>query len=229
MEMKSNTRFIITGLMYMQITVAAVFTPAKNEQQHAPLLLADTVYSGVYYEYRPFVTDKKGSAAIEVEGLPVGLTVSDSGSISGVTFDEGYYRCVVVAGTNTEKNRYQVLFIVKNIQEKGLKYDCIENVEVFPNPFIEKVNVRYRLDREYDVEVNVFNKKGELVGELVDEKQKKGQQTVTWSGIGQAGKVHKDGWYYLLVKLVDDKGQTYTEIRRILKKSDKYVLLPFVI
>ena len=73
----------------------------------------------------------------------------------------------------------------------------ITNYELFqnyPNPFNNQTNITYTLQNISEVEVNIFNTKGEFVQELVSKKMNKGKYSVSFN----ASKFNSGIYYYRL-------------------------------
>ncbi|MDA3885884.1 MAG: FG-GAP-like repeat-containing protein [Candidatus Delongbacteria bacterium] len=73
----------------------------------------------------------------------------------------------------------------------------IENFELeqnYPNPFNNQTSIDYGLNKISEVEINIFNTKGEFVKSLVNEKQGKGKYTALFN----ANKLNSGVYYYRL-------------------------------
>ena len=64
----------------------------------------------------------------------------------------------------------------------------------YPNPFNNQTNISYALQNISEVEINVFNAKGELVQELINEKHGKGSHSILFN----ASKLNSGVYYYRL-------------------------------
>ena len=75
------------------------------------------------------------------------------------------------------------------------------NIQTFPNPFIDQINIQYQLSQNSQVQINILNALGQSVAILVDEKQLAGAHTLTWEAADS-------GMYWVQV-MVD--GEVYLE------------------
>ncbi len=64
--------------------------------------------------------------------------------------------------------------------ETGVKERDL-SLNVNPNPFNSEVQVNYKLDRETDVKVNVYDIKGNLVRRLTRGRKEKGKHSLRWN------------------------------------------------
>jgi photosystem II stability/assembly factor-like uncharacterized protein len=55
-------------------------------------------------------------------------------------------------------------------------------VSAFPNPFSGSTSISYSLEEECQVNLIVYNYAGQMISELVNERQSKGYQKATWNG-----------------------------------------------
>ncbi len=70
----------------------------------------------------------------------------------------------------------------------------------YPNPFNPETTIRYRLPKNGNVEVSVFNALGQKIRILVDATQKTGEQSVVWDGSDDSGRPVPSGLYISRVK-----------------------------
>jgi hypothetical protein len=70
----------------------------------------------------------------------------------------------------------------------------------YPNPFNPETTIRYRIPKNGNVEVTVFNSLGQKIRSLVDEVQKTGEHTAVWDGSDDAGRSVPSGLYVTRVK-----------------------------
>lgn len=75
------------------------------------------------------------------------------------------------------------------------------NIQTFPNPFIDQINIQYQLSQNSQVQINILNALGQSVAILVDEKQLAGAHTLNWQ-------ITDLGMYWVQV-MVD--GEVYLE------------------
>ncbi len=77
----------------------------------------------------------------------------------------------------------------------------------YPNPFNAQCTIRYTLDKPTDVEVSVWNLRGERIRTLVDAKQNQGAYRILWDGKDSMGN-HLASGIYLIRLSTPEKIQT---------------------
>jgi len=70
----------------------------------------------------------------------------------------------------------------------------------FPNPFNPVTKIQFAVDKPGNVEVRVFNTRGELVRTVSNQWYPQGSHTVTWDGSTQSGGHAASGIYYIRAK-----------------------------
>jgi len=71
---------------------------------------------------------------------------------------------------------------------------------VYPNPFNPETTIQYSLHKADQVEIEIYNIKGQKVKTLVSEKQNAGNYQVTWKGKDSNGKSASSGMYFCRMK-----------------------------
>jgi len=66
----------------------------------------------------------------------------------------------------------------------------------YPNPFNPKTTIKYGLHEQADVQIIIYNVKGQMVNTLVDEAQNAGQHYIDWQGSSDSGTKVGSGMYY---------------------------------
>ena len=79
------------------------------------------------------------------------------------------------------------------------------NITNYPNPFNPSTNISFNIKEDTDVEITIYNMKGQKVKTLVDEKFEQGQHKVEWNGTDSASKSVGSGVYFYKV---DYNGRT---------------------
>jgi len=72
--------------------------------------------------------------------------------------------------------------VVRLDLETGVRPERFALLQNYPNPFNPSTTIYYRLAREEEVVLSIWNLAGQLVRELVRETQSPGQYSVTWDG-----------------------------------------------
>ncbi|HOD53460.1 MAG TPA: T9SS type A sorting domain-containing protein, partial [Candidatus Cloacimonadota bacterium] len=85
------------------------------------------------------------------------------------------------------------------------------SVSVYPNPFNPVTNIAFNLPVSGNVEISIFNIKGQKVNSLVNEKLRAGSHIFQWTGKDSNGKNCASNIYFALVK-VNGKQQVIKKI-----------------
>ncbi|KAA3597652.1 MAG: T9SS C-terminal target domain-containing protein [Calditrichaeota bacterium] len=81
----------------------------------------------------------------------------------------------------------------EEIAQTKLDYVLAQN---FPNPFNPSTKINFQIAKTQDVKLQVYNLKGELVKELVNEKMSKGSHSANWNGTDSFGNQVSSGTYF---------------------------------
>ncbi len=83
---------------------------------------------------------------------------------------------------------------VKNIEEE-LTYSVI-NASNYPNPFNPRTTIRFSLAKQQNVNVAIYNLKGQKVKTLLNENLSTGTHEVVWTGEDKSGRLVGSGVYF---------------------------------
>ncbi len=96
--------------------------------------------------------------------------------------------------TKHEKSAESVRFTLnEEIAQTKLDYILAQN---FPNPFNPSTKINFQIAKTQDVRLQVYNLKGELVKELVNENLSKGSHSANWNGTDSFGNQVSSGTYF---------------------------------
>jgi len=70
----------------------------------------------------------------------------------------------------------------------------------FPNPFNPETTIRYSVKDNTQVNIDVYNLKGQLVKRLVNEDKAPGEHTVVWNGTDNNNRQVSSGVYFFKMK-----------------------------
>jgi hypothetical protein len=151
-----------------------------------------TYNGGFDWEGAPFVTD---IAALE----PGNCAITGNYDVRGVDFGN----LQILPTTN------QSSFVAKAGTEPTVTHDLTAvapiSVKTYPNPFREKLQIEFDLNKAQKVMVSIYNIKGQLVKRLNPGYGNKGTNTYSWDGLSDNGKRAKSGIY--LVKVETGSGR----------------------
>ena len=81
----------------------------------------------------------------------------------------------------------------------------------YPNPFNPETTIRYSLQNDCNVKIEIFNIKGQLVSTLVDGHQNQGFHTVVWDGTNDNQKEMTSGIFFYRINTDD-----FSEVKKML-------------
>jgi hypothetical protein len=93
---------------------------------------------------------------------------------------------------------------VVNVEEKQAVRE--EIINAYPNPYSEKVNLRFVIDERASVKLNVYDMRGQLVRTLADRTFTQGEHIVNWDGTGGNGSFLSGGIYIVSIKIDSPSG-----------------------
>jgi FlgD Ig-like domain/Chlamydia polymorphic membrane protein (Chlamydia_PMP) repeat len=102
--------------------------------------------------------------------------------------------------TGTPGSYYYVSFKDGDALPPAIKY----NLRVAPNPFNPSTAICFELDDESEISLNIYNIKGQLVRNLVNETYRPGEYQVVWDGHDSLGNVSSSGVYFYQMKCGSD-------------------------
>lgn len=83
----------------------------------------------------------------------------------------------------------------------------VQNLQTFPNPFIESTRISFNLDKSQKVQISVLDLNGRVVKVLFDGDMSPGHQNVEWDGTSQGGASVASG-IYVIRAIADDFSAT---------------------
>ncbi|MBW6515203.1 MAG: T9SS type A sorting domain-containing protein [Candidatus Cloacimonetes bacterium] len=96
----------------------------------------------------------------------------------------------------------------ENVIQIPLKTSLAQN---YPNPFNPETTIKFILEREGEVLLEIYNIKGQRVKTLVDEQRDAGEHQVIWNGLDDRNRQMPSGIYFY--QMITDCG--YREVRKI--------------
>lgn len=90
--------------------------------------------------------------------------------------------------------------------EEGVLPEVYTLNQNYPNPFNPTTTISYSLDKDSEVEVNIFDISGKLITTLRNKYQTQGEHSITWNGIDASGSKVGAGVYFYQVKTGDFVG-----------------------
>ncbi|HPT71906.1 MAG TPA: T9SS type A sorting domain-containing protein [Candidatus Cloacimonadota bacterium] len=71
---------------------------------------------------------------------------------------------------------------------------------IYPNPFTSTANIRYTLSKSNEVNISIYNLKGQLVKTISNPQSKTGINSISWDGKDQSGEDTAAGIYFCKIK-----------------------------
>jgi hypothetical protein len=136
-----------------------------------------------------FAISKNAYAGLELQpGDSLGLNinyneVNNNRHLWASTFDK-YSFVYFTLSQNTKVQQHKVDNKMNNLLSN------------YPNPFNSKTIIKYKLTRNSNVILEIYNIKGQKIKTLVSEKQNKGLYKILWNGLDSSGKKVGSGIYY---------------------------------
>jgi hypothetical protein len=185
------------------------------------------------YEYQPIVSPYNLSAELWNQQILLGWQMpEDSRSLTGFRIyrnNQAYadipdpgcrlfrdyspvndtlsYYVVALYGEVESEPTNSVTVIVSGVANSDeTMVPVISRVSVSPNPFSDLAVISYELGKQSEVELKLYNLKGQLVRILHQGNQSKGLQTLAWEGCDDSGRHVASGIYILQLRL-DGKAQ----------------------
>ncbi|MDP8203789.1 MAG: T9SS type A sorting domain-containing protein [Candidatus Tenebribacter mawsonii] len=81
----------------------------------------------------------------------------------------------------------------------------ILNLTNYPNPFNPSTTISFSVQNNSNVELSIFNIKGQKVTTLINEEMQKGKHSIIWSGLDSNNKSVSSGIYFYKIKASDQE------------------------
>jgi hypothetical protein len=156
-----------------------VATVTVHDQDNNPISGVNVlgVFSGPNSTAANGTTDQNGQVTVNSQGVKNASAVSDW--------------CYEVTDLQASGFTYDILMNVmtigceggtgaKNLSILEGEEQQLSDIQIFPNPTNDYVNIGYTLDKGSDVQVRIVTLLGELVSVLVDESKEPGDHSILW-------------------------------------------------
>ncbi|MDP8231898.1 MAG: T9SS type A sorting domain-containing protein [Candidatus Zophobacter franzmannii] len=98
---------------------------------------------------------------------------------------------------NSQLVKYYTLSIITNNTDSVNQHVSSCPISIYPNPFNPSTTIEYNIPNSGDVDVKVYNLKGQLVKTLVSEFMHRGKHTIVWEGENVFNEKVTSGVYFL--------------------------------
>ena len=147
-----KTRIALFFILLLSVLIVS------NERSAEPIALVSSFNMG-------FAQSNQGS--VELQSV-VGQSFVGRSKNDNTTLESGFL--AHISGLTTSVSGENAIPTV---------FDLRQN---YPNPFNPSTTIPYQLPKETDVNIKIFNMRGQLVRVLVDEKQQPGYYNLIWDG-----------------------------------------------
>lgn len=103
------------------------------------------------------------------------------------------------------------------VDNAPLFLDNFELLQNYPNPFIPRTTIQYKLPRASNAKLVVYSLLGKKVATLVNDKQEAGVYSVQWDGKNDSGNNVASGVYLYRLEVGDPStGQKFIQVRKLI-------------
>lgn len=102
------------------------------------------------------------------------------------------------------------LFVPSAIGDEDVITQGFELMQNYPNPFNPETTIQYQVAKTSQVEINIYNIRGQLVKTLVDKKRNTGEYKVVWKGDNNNGVRVASGIYFVKMNAGD-----FSKVRKL--------------
>lgn len=113
-----------------------------------------------------------------------------------------YDETVYYIGFHSFSDEMQWMIIIDDVMiEQNTSIDNVVAISTglnqnYPNPFNPETTISFNLDKKQSAKISIYNVKGQLVKELINQELNKGQHSVVWDGKDNYGKNCSTGVYF---------------------------------
>lgn len=154
-----------------------------------------------YNIYRANDENQANSIRVNNETIVATNTSSEHNySFTDYGIDEGeYYYWLQSVEANNESEMHGPVYLVYTLDNNvpNPEYQYQHNlIGAYPNPFNPSTSIQYELAGAADVQIAIYNAKGQKVKTFIDSHSKKGTYSVHWNGKDENGKFVNSGVYF---------------------------------
>ena len=164
------------------------------------------------YTFNPTTGEPVDYVLLKIDNQPGEFTFSDSvgnfqyklpAGIYDVYAERVFYDDVIEYDVEVFDEQFtQVLIpMTETVDVENIQYS-IYNFQLrnYPNPFNPTTTISFSLINDSDVEISVYNIKGQKVKTLINKQMLKGKHSVIWAGIDDSNKPVSSGIYLYSIK-----------------------------
>jgi hypothetical protein len=110
-----------------------------------------------------------------------------------ITNGEGNIQLYKASLSDNSGNLVQARISLDENQEVPERFTLFQN---YPNPFNPETNISFSLPEESEVNLKIYNLRGQLIKVLVNSRLKPGLHVFTWDGKDESGRDLSSGIYF---------------------------------
>lgn len=177
---------VISGGTAYMLAVQAIDIDADND--------LDLLYSS-YASHKIWLLINKGNSGFDIQS-PFPTLQRASGIASGDIDNDGD---IDVAGTSGVGGNGEI-YLYENQSTVDVKNDYtperINLKQNFPNPFNPSTTIEFEMTQPLMVNISIYDIKGSLVKEIINEEKQTGKYSVYWDGKDSEGNISSSGSYF---------------------------------
>jgi hypothetical protein len=181
-----------------------------------PYEFGSPTYGGIEgYTYNPLTNEPVDYVLLKINDQPGEFTFSDSIGNFEYKLPAGIYDIYAERVFYEDVIEYQVeviddqftqiaipMFEMVDVEENTIPNfsSQISNLTNYPNPFNPTTTISFSLPENGNVELSIYNVKGQKVTTLINEQMQSGKHTAIWSGLDSNNKSVSSGIYLYKIK-----------------------------
>ncbi|MCK9329381.1 MAG: hypothetical protein M0Q94_05840 [Candidatus Cloacimonetes bacterium] len=206
-----NNQILLSDFAYGEGVEIYRFIPCKfilslqNDATPEDIMFNLNSQDGLYNQEYNILTDNSGIIELpEVFMNTYILTLSKEGYntiTDTITIDD-----------NSSEFNYTLSSELLLLNEVPTKYELYQN---YPNPFNPITQIKFALKEDSNVEISIYNVKGQRVNKLVEKHLKAGYHKTVWNGKDEYGNKSASGIYLYVLNVQGEKSK-YREIKKMM-------------
>ena len=128
--------------------------------------------------------------------------------VNGNEYESIENRVLMIDDSETEQHLDTVYFNNEEVNTQESTISVLSNLNIYPNPFItgdnaksNAVNISFELTKSQNVEVKIFNLKGQFIKTIVNQKMQAGIHNFMWNGVDFQNQNVVSGVYLYRIKM----------------------------
>lgn len=161
-----------------------------------------TITYFIVEEGEPWLTVTPETGTLEPAGSETINVSADASSL-----EAGEYFAIITIHSNDEDEEFIEIPVTFTVEGTGNNNDvpqALDSISAnYPNPFNPVTKIDYNLTKKGEIEISIYNVKGQMIKTLVKGVQEAGKHSVVWQGKDNSGKEVSSGIYFYKFKTED--------------------------